>query len=193
MSQVDFSRIPKVLHDIQFIIAEDPEWDPYDLKVTEACVRAIGEAHAAVTDPKIMAAQKIRNYIRQYPKVPMFKNHLWRFYISVGFIDMALQAAEEAIQENPTYFYGKLMLANTLMFIPKRLSEIPALLQHWNIVAHASREELCYHEVLNYYVLAVEYHLEIKDLKSARGYLYFLEVAGFGEDEAYKRVKGRVR
>lgn len=193
MSRVDFSRIPQVLHGIQFMIAEDPEWDPYDLKITEACARAIVDSNAAITDRKILAAQKIRNYIRRYPKVPMFKNHLWRFYFSVGFIDMALQAAEQAIQENPTYFYGKLMLANTLMLIHERWSEIPALLQHRNIVTYAGREELCYHEVLNYYVLVVEYHLKTKDLKAAQGYLYFLEVAGFGEDEAYKRVKGRVR
>ena len=59
-----------------------------------------------------MGAQKIRNYIRLYPSIPMFKNHLWQYQILVGHLDMAEEAALLAVQEHPGYFYSRLMVAN---------------------------------------------------------------------------------
>ncbi len=41
--QINYSKIPKVLHNIEFHISEDADWDPYGLKVTAACERAIAD------------------------------------------------------------------------------------------------------------------------------------------------------
>lgn len=191
--QINYSKIPKVLHNIEFHISEDADWDPYGLKVTEACERAIATAHEAVVKKAFLGAQTIRNFIRRYPQIPMFKNHLWRYYLAVGYTDQAMGAAEQAIQENPEYFYGRLMLANSLMLIPDRRAEIPGLVNQWNIVEYAGRNTLAYHEVMNYYILAAEYYFQKGDKKQAQGFLYFLELMGFGEEPAFVQVRNRMR
>ncbi len=189
---INYSKIPKVLHDIGFHTADDPDWDPYDLKVTEACSNALDAANQAVAQEEMMGDQKIRNFIRKYPKIPMFKNHLWRFYINMRLPDQALDVAQQAIHENPAYFYSRLMLANSLLMIPARRHEIPELLSHWNIVEYAGREKFIYHEVLNYYLLVAEYHHRNSDKKQAQGFLYFLEVMGLGDAPAFVQVKQRM-
>ena len=192
MQQIDYSKVPKVLHNLEFSTAEDPDWNAYDLKMTEACLRALAAANEAVTNKETMGAQKIRNFIRRYPQVSMFKNHLWRFYLALGFDDMALGAAEQAIVENPNYFYGPLMLANMLLTRPNRRPEISALLKHWNIVDYAGRDKFAYHELMNYYLVAAEYHHATKDQKEARHFLYFLSIAGFGKEPAFLQLKRKV-
>lgn len=193
MAQIDFTKIPKVLHNIEFNISGDPDWDPYGLRMTDACRRALGAAHAAVEHKETMGAQKIRNAIRRYPRVPMFKNHLWRFYLAVGHEDLALATAEAAMLENPEYFYGRLMLATCLMNLQRHIPEIPALMHQWNIVDYAGRSQFAAHEVLNYYLIAVEYHYKTGNRTEAQGYLYFLSVAGFDEDLSFQQVKNKLR
>lgn len=113
--------------------------------------------------------------------------------MTFGYTDQAIGAAELAIQENPEYFYGRLMLANSLMLIPGRHAEIPTLVNHWNIVEYAGRNTFAYHEVMNYYILAAEYHFQKGDKKQAQGFLYFLELMGLGKEPAFVQVKNRMQ
>ncbi len=183
------------MHDIEFHISEDPEWDPYGLRVTAACQRALKAANEAVLNKEFMGGQKIRNFIQRYPNIPMFKNHLWRFFVACGFKDQALETAEQAILENPGYFYSRLMKANSLMMQAShpRLAEIPGILCDWNIVTFAGRNELAHHEVLNYYLLAAEYYFQKGDKKQCQGFLYFLQVMGFDSAPAFEAAKSRMK
>ncbi|MCK6693844.1 MAG: hypothetical protein L6Q97_17320 [Thermoanaerobaculia bacterium] len=85
------------------------------------------------------------------------------------------------------------MLANSLILIPYRRTEIPGLVNDWNIVEYADRNTFAYHEVMNYYILAAEYHFQKGDKKQAQGFLYFLELMGFGDEPAFVQVKDRIR
>lgn len=178
-ANMNWKRIPKVLHNITFEVSGDPDWTPYHLMFTPVVEKAIEESSEAMRDKSAgnTAAQSIRQFIRQYPRFPMFKNHLFTYYYLRGETVAAQQVIDECLQAHPDYFYNGIMQATLWMRSDTDRPKLPVLMRGWNIIAYAGRNKFVEHEVRGYYLLAAEYYLWTMQVDQADGFVYFLEAA----------------
>jgi len=82
---LDWKRIPKVLHNITFEVSGDSNWNPYHIVITTAVEDAIAAASKVIHDKQggDAAIQKLQQFAQQYPRFPMFKNHLFSHYFYI--------------------------------------------------------------------------------------------------------------
>jgi len=176
---LDWKRIPKVLHNITFEVSGDSNWNPYTIVITPAVEDAIAAASQVIGDKQggDAAIQKLQQFVRQYPRFPMFKNHLFSHYFLIGNPAAAQQVIDECLQAHPDYFYNGIMQATLWMNLDADRPKLPVLMRSWNIIAYAGRNKFAEHEVRGYYLLAAEYYLRDMQVNQADGFVYFLEAA----------------
>jgi hypothetical protein len=177
--KIDWKRIPKVLHDITFEVSGDPNWNPYHLVFTPAVEDAIAAAAEVMRDKQSGAAavQMMQQFIRQHPRFPMFKNHLFTHYYLKGKYAAAQQIIDECLAAHPEYFYNGIMQAMLWMRSDADRPKLPVLMRGWNIVAYAGRSKFAEHEVRAYYLLAAEYYLWNMQADLADQFVYFVEAS----------------
>lgn len=176
---INWKRIPKVLHEIEFEVSGDPDWTPYGLTITPETEAALQKSNKLARRGKMQDEEValIKGFMRQFPEVPMFYNHLFNYYILAGQLESAKAIAEESSKAHPFYFYNGIMQTTLWIESGADLSGIPALMRHWNIVAYAGgRAKFENHEVLAFYLIAAHYHLLIDEVRAADMFVYFLEV-----------------
>ena len=182
---INWKRIPKVLHEIEFEVSGDPNWNPYGLTSNPEIEAALLQSREIARQAKIQDKDValINGFMRQYPKIPMFYNHLFNYYILTNQLESAKAIADESRKAHPYYFHNGIMQAYIWVELDADLSGIPALMHHWNIVAYAGgRTKFENHEVLAFYLFAAHYHLRIDEVKTADMFVYFLEVVGDNSD-----------
>jgi len=138
---VNWDRIPKVLHTIDFEISNDPDWDPYHLQFTDAVENAMAIASDAVFERTTgdTIAQKIRGSAQDFPDFPMFKNYLFNHYYSNKRPKEAQKVVGECLKAHPDYFYNGIMQISLWMDSDADRAKIPGLMCDWDIVAYAGR------------------------------------------------------
>lgn len=176
---MDWKRIPKVLHEITFEVSGDSDWNPYNIVITPAVEDAIAASSQMIYDKQggDAATQKLQQFAQQYPRFPMFKNHLFSHYFLTGKYAAAQQVIDECLVAHPDYFYNGIMQATLWMQSDAERQKLPILMHNWNIVACAGRTKFAEHEVRAYYLLAAEYYLRNMQVEQADGFVYFLEAA----------------
>lgn len=178
---INWKRIPAVLHHIEFEVSGDSDWRPYGLTITPVIEDALQKSGELVKKKKMQDndIEQVRAYMRQYPQFPMFYNHLCNYYMLTNQWALAQQVTDESLKAHPNYFYNGVMQSSIWMQSQTDCPKMPALMRHWNIVAYAGgRAKFAEHEVIAFYLLAANYHLLADQVEVADMFIYFLEVSG---------------
>jgi len=151
-------------------VTDDPK-----LGLTDEEADAFEDSHYIISSKRGTRADihTLKDYIRQFPHNPSFKNHLSVLY---GQLDMLVEKKKitlEIINRHPDYMLGRTSLAEisieegNLELAKKMLGETR------NINALRPGEDAVFHysEFLSYYAVAGMYEMEIDDRKAAEDHL----------------------
>lgn len=110
----------------------------------------------------------IKELIAEYPHIPQFKNYLSVYYSSNRQLDKAFDVNQQIVKEHPDYLFGKINLA--LFYLGLRQYEkIPEILGEAMEIKslYPHRDVFHIEEVVSFYSVAINYFLEIEDIKAA--------------------------
>ena len=109
--------------------------------------------------------KKLKQWIEEYPQVPMFKNILSAYYSKKGKKEKAFECNHLIVQQHPDYIFGKLNLLEEYLF-SNQLNKADELLGHsHNIVAFTNNRHIFHFlEYSNFHKLLIRYWLQTNQL-----------------------------
>ena len=121
-----------------------------------------------VEKKKNSAIKELNELIEKYPHIPQFKNLLSVIYNKQGNVKKAHEVNHWILAEHPDYLFGKINLANEYIF-KKEFDKVPEILGELMEIKdlYPNRNEFYIGEVVSFYKTAINYFIEIEDIKAA--------------------------
>ncbi|MCB9294310.1 MAG: DUF1186 domain-containing protein [Lewinellaceae bacterium] len=152
-------------------------YDILDHGYTPEQDQLVDELYAAATKGKRQYLPKIKQAIRRFPHLPVFKNFLYVLYGKLGMKAEARRVLETIRELHPQYVTGKITRAMSALD-DNKMEEAAEILCHFDLkeLARAcGRQELHYSEVLKTWFTAARYHLQLDDPDRAEHYWELME------------------
>ena len=150
-------------------------YDIIDYGYTPEQERLIDELYDAATKGKGQYLPRIKQAVKRYPHLPIYKNFLYACYARMGLKKEARHVLEIIREKHPDYVMGKINCAFDALD-ENKMEEAAEILHHFDLKKlGAHREELHYSEVLKVWVAAARYHIQLDDPDQAGYYWDLME------------------
>lgn len=110
------------------IVTNIEETDCPDLRLPERLYDDVSKLRSAVIKQKPWVVEKLKDWIRHFPKQALFKNLLYNVYFLRGNKSAAHKVAEIMYREHPDYLYSRTNLAESLLDLPLERLRVPEIL-----------------------------------------------------------------
>jgi tetratricopeptide (TPR) repeat protein len=155
---------PLIPYEVEFDAVPSPE-------ITEELQDFLNEVHHDVMEGNRRLIKPLKEWIKDYPSVPILKNHLFTVYMLRGKQILARNILKEIRQKHPDYLIGITNEAlSNIQSKNKDLDKAQTILGESLLLHHLVPDKDYFHvsEVINYYQAAILLLLEKGEVEEAK-------------------------
>ena len=156
-------------------IVYDHRWLQKEYGITKEISEAIAISLDCVQSGKKGDLRQIQKYIRRYPDIPHFKNHLAAAYDIKGDAHKANRLSREIIEEYPHYLFGRISFAKKLIMHDEINEAYDLLHRTLDLQSlYPDRDKFYIEEVMLFYSTGCRLMLKLDNLDKADRFIEFM-------------------